>query len=44
MEKLYYSISEAAEAIGENVSLVRFWSNSFPKYLKPHRTAKGNRQ
>ncbi|MBR4827026.1 MAG: MerR family transcriptional regulator [Bacteroidales bacterium] len=44
MEKLFYSISEAAEAIGESVSLVRFWSNSFPKYLKPHRNAKGNRQ
>lgn len=44
MEKLFYSISEAAEAIGANVSLVRFWSNSFPKLLKPHRTAKGNRQ
>jgi DNA-binding transcriptional MerR regulator len=44
MEKLYYSISEAAEAIGESVSLVRFWSNSFPSLLKPRRTAKGNRQ
>ncbi len=44
MEKLYYSISEAAEILGESVSLVRFWSNSFPKLLKPKRTAKGNRQ
>ena len=34
MEKLYYSISEAADAIGESVSLVRFWSNSFPSLLK----------
>ena len=44
MEKLYYSISEVAEAIGESVSLVRFWSNSFPSLLKPRRNAKGNRQ
>lgn len=43
MDKLYYTISEVAEIIGENVSLVRFWSNSFPKYIKPHRNAKGNR-
>lgn len=43
MEKLYYSISEVAEMLGENASLVRFWSNSFTKYLKPYRNAKGNR-
>ena len=43
MEKLYYSISEAAEILGESISLVRFWSNSFPKLLQPKRTAKGNR-
>ena len=44
MEKYYYSISEVAEMLGENASLVRFWTNSFPKYIKPHRNAKGNRQ
>jgi len=44
MEKLYYSISEVADILGESISLVRFWSNSFPKYVKPTRTAKGNRQ
>ncbi len=44
MEKLYYSISETADLLGESVSLVRFWTNSFPKLLKPRRTAKGNRQ
>lgn len=43
MEKLYYTISEAAGILDESTSLVRFWSNSFPKYLKPHRNAKGNR-
>lgn len=43
MEKLYYSISEAAEIIGESVSLVRYWSNSFSKFIKPRRNGKGNR-
>lgn len=43
MEKLYYTIGEAAEVLGESTSLVRFWSNSFPKYIKPKRNAKGNR-
>ncbi len=44
MEKLFYSISEAASILGESVSLVRFWTNSFPRLLQPRRTAKGNRQ
>lgn len=44
MEKYYYTISEVAEVLGESSSLVRFWTNNFPKYLKPHRNAKGNRQ
>lgn len=43
MEKLYYTISETAEVLGTTVSLVRFWSNSFPKYINPVRNAKGNR-
>ena len=43
MEKLFYSIGEVAEILEESVSLVRFWCNSFPKLLKPHRNAKGNR-
>ena len=43
MEKLYYSIGEVASLLGENVSLVRFWSDSFPKLLNPRRNAKGNR-
>lgn len=29
--------------LGENVSLVRYWSDYFSKFLKPHRNAKGNR-
>lgn len=44
MEKLFYSISEVADVLQESVSLVRFWSNSFPKFIKPRRNAKGNRQ
>lgn len=43
MEKLYYTIGEAAEILGESTSLVRFWSNSFTRYLNPKRNAKGNR-
>lgn len=43
MDKLFYTISEAAAAIGESVSLVRFWTNSFPQLLAPKRNAKGNR-
>lgn len=43
MEKLYYTISEVAQMLGENPSLVRFWSNTFSKFIKPYRNAKGNR-
>lgn len=43
MEKLYYSISEVAAILDESASLVRFWTNRFEKFLKPHRNAKGNR-
>lgn len=43
MNKLYWSIGEVADILGENVSLVRFWSNKFSRFLKPDRTGKGNR-
>lgn len=43
MEKLYYTVGEVSDILGESTSLVRFWSNSFPKYIKPKRNAKGNR-
>ena len=43
MEKLYYTIGEAASLLGENASLVRFWTTRFEKFLKPRRNAKGNR-
>ena len=43
MEKLYYTIGEVSGEIGEPVSLVRYWSNTFARYVKPRRNAKGNR-
>ena len=43
MEKLYYSISEVAKELGENPSCIRYWSDSFSKFVKPTRNAKGNR-
>ena len=43
MEKLFYSISEVAEILGESTTTVRFWSNSFARFVKPQRNAKGNR-
>ncbi|MBQ0078187.1 MAG: MerR family transcriptional regulator [Bacteroidales bacterium] len=44
MQKMFYSISEAAELIGEPISKIRYWSDKFPSRVQPHRTAKGNRQ
>ena len=44
MEKLYYSIGEVAQMLGESTSCIRFWSNSFPNRIKPQRNAKGNRK
>ena len=43
MDKLFYTISETADILGESVSAVRYWSNQFPKFVKPQRNAKGNR-
>lgn len=43
MEKLYYSIGEAAVELGESVTLVRYWTNYFPHLLSPKRNARGNR-
>lgn len=44
MEKMFYTIGEVADILGESTSLVRFWSNSFPTFIKPERNAKGNRR
>lgn len=43
MEKYFYTVGEVAEMLGESTSLVRFWANEFPKFIRPQRNAKGNR-
>lgn len=43
MEKVVYTVGDVAEILGENPSLVRFWANEFPKFIRPQRNAKGNR-
>lgn len=43
MEKYLYTIGEVAKILGESTSLVRFWANEFPKFIRPQRNAKGNR-
>ena len=43
-EKLYYSIGEVAELLGESTSLVRFWSDTFSDFVRPERNRKGNRR
>ena len=43
MEKYLYTIGEVAGILEESTSLVRFWANEFPKFIKPQRNAKGNR-
>ena len=42
VEKLYYSIGEAAAMLDVPVSTVRFWENEFD-VLKPMKNKKGNR-
>ncbi len=42
-KKLYYTIGEVADHLGENVSLVRFWADKFAAVIKPARNKKGNR-
>jgi DNA-binding transcriptional MerR regulator len=42
VEKIYYSIGEAAELLDVPVSTVRFWENEFD-ILKPMKNKKGNR-
>ena len=40
---MYYTIGEVAGLLGENASLVRFWAQKFPGFIKPLRNKKGNR-
>jgi DNA-binding transcriptional MerR regulator len=42
VEKLYYSIGEAARMLDVPISTVRFWENEF-NILKPMKNKKGNR-
>lgn len=44
MDKLYFSIGEAAQAIGESTSLVRYWTNEFDKHFKVGRSSRGDRK
>lgn len=41
--KVYYSIGELADILGESVSCVRVWSNELESVIKPRRNKKGNR-
>ena len=43
MAKTFYTIGETAELLGLSVSMIRYWSNEFPRFVKPERNAKGNR-
>lgn len=42
IEKIFYSIGEVADMLGENQSLIRYWENQFDA-LKPHKNKKGTR-
>ena len=43
MRKLFYTIGEVAGILGESATLVRFWSDTFSRFIHPVRNAKGNR-
>ncbi|GAB1453412.1 MerR family transcriptional regulator [Draconibacterium sp.] len=42
IEKVFYSIGEVAEIIGENQSLIRYWEKQFDA-LKPQKNKRGVR-
>ena len=42
IEKIYFSVGEVAQMLGENPSLIRYWENQFDA-LKPFKNKKGNR-
>ncbi|MDL2323023.1 MerR family transcriptional regulator [Bacteroidales bacterium OttesenSCG-928-A17] len=42
-EKLFYSITEVAEMLDVNTSLLRYWEKEFD-FINPHKSAKGTRQ
>lgn len=41
--KLYYSISEVAELLNVNQSLIRFWEKEFNEFLKTKKNRNGKR-
>ncbi|MDZ4824073.1 MAG: MerR family transcriptional regulator [Flavobacteriales bacterium] len=43
VERLYYPISEVADMLDVNPSLIRFWEKEFPQ-LAPRKNHRGNRQ
>ena len=43
LTKKYYTISEVAEMIKSNTSLLRFWEKEFPTFIKPKKNNKGVR-
>ena len=43
LDKLYYPIGEVAQILEESTTLVRFWAEKYPEFIKPKRNAKGNR-
>lgn len=43
MEKMFYTMGEVASELGESVSCIRFWCDSFSRDVNPSRNAKGNR-
>ena len=42
-EKLIYSITEVADMLNVNTSLLRYWEKEFD-FIQPHKSAKGTRQ
>lgn len=43
MQKLYYSISEISNLLGEEAHILRYWEKEF-KTLKPKKNSAGNRK
>ena len=43
MDKLYYSISEVADMLKVNSSLIRFWEKEFSNHIKPKKNRNGKR-
>lgn len=42
-EKLYYSIGEVADMLGEKTSVIRFWETQFPQ-VAARKSSRGTRQ